>query len=139
MADENEEGARSAWRRQLLNSNAGALHATITVAIANGEQPDAIVVLVLNLRDKWAAALAKGFVPDMYEKTLAGAQPGMTPCLVTWLRRSSLVPILRARSAELADRMAEPPPSGRYSVLCVSNGWEISTGELPTSGRRGDA
>jgi hypothetical protein len=126
-------------RRWLVDGNSAALETAIASAIANGEKPDGTVVLLLDLRDEWGGLLAKLFNPEKYDEALRAAPLNTAPCFVTSKDRRALAKLFTNISPELGNAVAAPPPDASFSVLCVADGFEVFSGPLPLTGRKGDA
>jgi hypothetical protein len=132
-------GSPEQKRRVLVAGNSTALETAILAAIANGETPETIVVLLLDLRDEWGGLLAKLIDAAGSDAALRSALPDGAACFVVSEDRRVLAKLFANFSLELGDAVAVPPPQGAFSVLCVADGFEVFSGPLPLTGRRGDA
>jgi hypothetical protein len=144
MTEDSTKGARSAGtpeerRKRLVYGNSRALETAILAAIANGETPEAIVVLLLDLRDEWGGLLAKLIDAAGSDAALRSALPDGAVCFVVSEDRRVLAKLFANFSLELGEAVAVPPPQGAFSVLCVADGFEVFSGPLPLSGRTGNA
>src|SRR5688572_22772094 len=108
MTDDSTKEARRAGtpeekRRTLVYGNSGALETAVLAAIANGETPEAIVVLLLDLRDEWGGLLAKLIDPARSDAALRAALPDGAVAFVVSEDRRVLAKLFANFSLELGE------------------------------------